>query len=973
MLFVCIHSNGFGQAHFLSDFTKIEFDNLDIPIKVCDFAEDSLNNIWIASWNGLFRYDGYNCIGYDRCPSSENLKTAPLDIQQICIGQDQTVWAGTSENGIYVKKPGSSCIEPLDFQPNIPEIKTAFISDIGTDSKGRLWFTSPALGLFCYEPKTKELRKFRNSNDHSLFDLAIDKKHGKIWVWAESMNILCIDVDNTTIFETYKLPFPRMPFYANQINRINVDGNGTLWFSGYDFGLYYLPYGTRTFLKYPLPPHKGAINNFQISPDQEIFLCMDDKSKIVVSPSLNKVHIYPPELFKYPSAQLFFSRHKDIWSINFLEGIGVYFRDELKLEYLGSATENPASARLKYPILNVCPLKDGTVLLGTDEDGAYRYDPETGRFSRFSVGGDRRVIKTIYVDSQERIWFGHWRDGMTCYNPKAGSYTNYNDYSKGPYQITGPHVWAFEEDKAGNFWVSCLKNGLLRFSQDGKIRKVFFAGPDEPNPAHKIMDIECDRSGTVWVAFEEHGLGFLPSGADEFTLIETEASGLLSKNVNFIFEDNNSNIWVGTNAGLNLWNNGRFLKFTSEDGLLDNDVKAMVEDNDGNLWVSTTKGIALLKLIDSQWRVHARTGVDNANSQLHLSACATSKNKLFFGGVFGLNELVNELNPNSKIKTKTDILISSVRTSLNTTAAVDLQLLTEAETKNEINLPLGMRNLSVDFACSYFPSQKLTRYRYKLEGYSNEWTTLEKGENTASFTNLQSGTFILKVQCQSGISDWSAIKEIKIHVWLPLYESKWFLTVLVLLLALLTVFTVIFRSRQKQMTILKKMLETENLRLEKNNTILVEEVKDSNQQLLVKTAEVAHKNERLEAISELLAKVNRGTDVEKSKNLRELHRRLESELKTDEEWDDFKIYFDKNNQNYSEELLKHYPNLTAHDIRMSLLMRLKLTTKEIAGMLNITVLGVQKSRYRLKKRLNLEKEEDLYNFLNNFNVKKPKA
>jgi DNA-binding CsgD family transcriptional regulator len=93
---------------------------------------------------------------------------------------------------------------------------------------------------------------------------------------------------------------------------------------------------------------------------------------------------------------------------------------------------------------------------------------------------------------------------------------------------------------------------------------------------------------------------------------------------------------------------------------------------------------------------------------------------------------------------------------------------------------------------------------------------------------------------------------------------------------------------------------------------------------------------------------------------------LKTEIEGEKSWEQFTLYFDQINQNFTTELLKKHPTLTQNDLRMCTLTRLNMSNKEMAALLNISVLGIEKSRYRLKKRLNLSVEEDLDEYLRAF-------
>ena len=94
---------------------------------------------------------------------------------------------------------------------------------------------------------------------------------------------------------------------------------------------------------------------------------------------------------------------------------------------------------------------------------------------------------------------------------------------------------------------------------------------------------------------------------------------------------------------------------------------------------------------------------------------------------------------------------------------------------------------------------------------------------------------------------------------------------------------------------------------------------------------------------------------------------MSSEEKLDEEWKQFSIHFNNVHSNFLITLKEVYPDLNAHEMKLCAYLRMNLSSKEIAQLLSISVRGVEISRYRLRKKLKLHPQEDLFEFL--FNIK----
>lgn len=955
---------GLSQDFLEPEYGDMEFQRGFPPNAVLDWAEDSLNFMWIGTENGLFRFDGYQYLKIETCGTNDTMPDLIHTINCLLTSQNNDLWIGTFKNGLYHKPVWNTCIMPVDLADPKHPLHRAIIVEIEEDQNGRIWVVTNEYELFVYDPVSKNATQLFAHGEERCTGIVFDKKKSVMWLTTSTPQVICVDPVSFSIVNRYNLPFKEVPKYTVDIAKIQVDEDETLWVSGYNHGLFYLPDGASTWINYPIPHFTQTLNCFEVAPNHRIFVNMDDGTAFILSPKDKKDVCYPPNKLHFLFYRVYISKNKDYWVNTFPFGIGVYY---FKAVNTRARQLHPGAGNMeKFSILSLTPKDSKTLWVGTDGMGSFTYNLESGNFTPITLGSrNPKVVKTIYNDRNGNTWFGHWNDGMTCYNAKTKTFKAYTNTKSGPYQLNGGNVWAFTEDFDGNLWVSCLHEGLIKFSNNGNTRQVYFASAERMPLPLTVLDLMCDSKGTIWAVFESHGVAYLKRGESEFTFIDSNKAGWKDIGCRCIFEDSKSNIWVGTFSGLVLWRpDGTTRTFTSKDGLIANDVQSILEDGNGRLWIGSTKGASRVVYRNGNLEETARIETLNENPNAHLAACIGANKNLYFGGLFGLLEIFSA--PQTETAEKPQVMISNVKTNLNTKEPGDLNLLAQVQQYGVLRLPMGQQNVSIDFASSNFSNTNLTKYQYILENYNTNWTMLEEGERRASFSNLEPGAYTLRVKCQTYISDWSEEKKIVLIVSVPFWRSRWFITSLVVIIGLLIGALTLLRYRQTTSQIKKQLLESEKSKLELEKRLLADEVEESNVQLMAKSAEVAQKHEKLSEILNLLSNLNKGTEIENNRTLRQLHRRLESEMKSEEEWETFKIYFDKTNQNYSGELLKKYPQLTKSDIRMSLLIMLNLETKEIAEMLNISVLAVQKSRYRLKKRLLLGVDDDLYQFLHSF-------
>ena len=158
------------------------------------------------------------------------------------------------------------------------------------------------------------------------------------------------------------------------------------------------------------------------------------------------------------------------------------------------------------------------------------------------------------------------------------------------------------------------------------------------------------------------------------------------------------------------------------------------------------------------------------------------------------------------------------------------------------------------------------------------------------------------------------------------------------------------------------MLEAKSEILQLRNEKLGNDLESKNAKLMFSAVQMAHKNEILSKVKEEI----RSLDIAQQQQVRQMLRRLDRELKSEDYWSEFNLYFNEVDKDFLQALKARHPDLTQNDLRVCSLIRINLTTKEIASLLNITVRGVEQSRYRLKKRLGLESEDNLADYITHF-------
>src|SRR5690606_13437249 len=164
----------------------------------------------------------------------------------------------------------------------------------------------------------------------------------------------------------------------------------------------------------------------------------------------------------------------------------------------------------------------------------------------------------------------------------------------------------------------------------------------------------------------------------------------------------------------------------------------------------------------------------------------------------------------------------------------------------------------------------------------------------------------------------------------------------------------------RQLEIEKKEKEVIKLRNEK----LEAELGFKDKELANLTMNIIQRGEVLRKIKDNVSQtMNRLEDKEGQQNFRQLIRLIRSAERTNDDWDKFNAHIHHANENFFLRLKEHHPDLTANELKLCALLRMNLLSKEIAQLMHVTVKAVEVSRYRLRKKLKIDSEINLYDYL----------
>ncbi len=276
-------------------------------------------------------------------------------------------------------------------------------------------------------------------------------------------------------------------------------------------------------------------------------------------------------------------------------------------------------------------------------------------------------------------------------------------------------------------------------------------------------------------------------------------------------------------------------------------------------------------------------------------------------------------------------------------------------------------NLEFSFYAPEFNKCINTQYQYQLKGIYNDWSDWSE-HSYVFFENLPFGDYTFSVRAKIGNVISSNVVSYSFNIAKPWYISNLLLAVYALAIILFSVFMhnmykryynkeqkKLIEKNKRELEFTKVQNEKEIIRIK--NEQLKQEFKSKSKELAASTIDIAKKNELLTQIKNHLTKVSDQSSVKPVINI------IDKNLDHNDNWEFFKEAFNNVDRKFLKKLKKTHPDLSPNDLKLCAYLRLNLSSKEIAPLFNISARSVEIKRYRLRKKLNLQHEENLVNYI----------
>ena len=764
------------MSAFSQPAADIHFDLLTVkdglPYNIIhDITRDSKGFLWIATPEGLCRYDGTSFISFRHNPR-DSASLMNNHVNSLAADGKGNLW-GSTRDGLFRFDPSAGIFK--NYYPQQGDSFTVSCDNMGRvfiDHTGKLYVGSWT-DYNVYDPVRKTFSQYRHLDSDSStireekVAYTYEDRNGRIWIGTFS-GLDLLD-PGTNSFTHIKLPSLFSQFGNGPlINDIYDDGKGNLWMTTWGSGL--IRYGIET----------GESKIFQIEKDRRTNGSTNVAVKILHT--------------NYPGEQ------NKLWIAT--KSSGLYLFDMQSETFTRFAETDNASAGFVTSDINT--LYDdgaGNIFVGT-HNGILHYSRSKQFFSTIRLGIDSMKCLTnvfsVYEDPMDKtgntLYVGTWTCGGFRYNRSSGvlewleeisktdepmkEFSTVNNFyrdhhgnmwvfcpegtfiqqrnavhwNKVPADDADPHkpwkksVSAFKEAEDGTFWLGC-RNGLMHFDPvTGNTERVRFDADGNNKLVFPATLNFCEYpSGIFWIVGATGALIRYDSFQKQTTVYRYDRKDPSSFPVIYdlreIMVDHRGKIWMGSNSGLITFDPmdkiPAYKIYHTSDGLASEAVFSICEDAQGKIWCATQNGLSSLDAVTGNFRNY---GVNDGLNDLYLSGAfsLSARGNLFLGE----QNCIQYFDPLKIGKNNycgplclTGIKVLGKEYSGSRTPAY-LDTIRLSYRENEVTISFAMLNYSEGSQSSY---------EYYLEGLNESW--IPSGRNHfVTFTNLGGGTYQLHVR-----------------------------------------------------------------------------------------------------------------------------------------------------------------------------------------------------------------------------------
>jgi DNA-binding CsgD family transcriptional regulator len=596
-------------------------------------------------------------------------------------------------------------------------------------------------------------------------------------------------------------------------------------------------------------------------------------------------------------------------------------------------------------------LHNGKLYIGTNQ-GLFYKDFESNNQFQFISG------------TKGQVWSLFEKDGTVFCGHDSGTFVIENNTAKNIFSQSG--TWKFEN-------LSANKNILLQGNYSGisvleKIDNQWFFRNKISGFDYSSKYFEITNSNDVYISHEYKGV------------FRFQLDSNLRKATNLFTYQNPKK---GKNASLTKFNN--VIYYAYKDGIYKLNLKTnifekdkllsavfekdeytsgkLIVDKSNKLWLFSKNYIHYFSLSKLSYALKQNAipiPASLTNSMLGYENLTQLTNSVYLigttDGYYTIN--INDLSFRNYNVSISDISINKLNEKIRSSSITE-----EGKFKYDEN------NITFSYTVPEYNKYINAEYQYLLEGMQEEWSEWS-AKSTVNFKNLSPGDYTFKVRTKIANSYPEKVVSYSFTILKPWYATNFAIFIYMIMIFVLAHFinktykNYYHKQREKlieenNLLLEIKELENEQQLMKIRNEQLSQDVDSKSRELAVSTMSLINKNELLSVIKEDLKK----TSDDSNRSIKSVISTITKNINEDDTWNVFKEAFDNADKDFLKKVKQAHLSLTPNDLRLCAYLRLNLSSKEIAPLLNISVRSVEIKRYRLRKKMDLSHEQGLVEYI----------
>lgn len=828
------------KKHFFSNYNFCHItEEAGLPNNsVTAVMKDSFGYIWVATQDGLARYDGYRFLSYGVKEPLYRLKGNY--VYTLCEDRQKRLWVG-SDAGLDLIDLQTGLSVPASDLGTVPELSTlfnSFVRSVIQTTDGNIWVVTDKM-LWCLEldPSGVVTAFYRMQAEADENVSAIAEIEGGVCAGVGNC-IYRIVKEGGNKLRKQQLSDAIVPFSDDwRISCLQADGD-FLWI-GSNRGLFRYYRQTKTMKRYRYSSHREGMLSQAYITDMKL----TSDGSLVVS-TFNGLNVYDRESDTFSFIRrvedseerglnsniivCLFTDGQDIWAGTQDGGVNLlYLSRRLEVSRLGDIPWKLSAGRTPQ-ISAVTEDKKGNLWIGTIEGGLYQMNPETEAVQHYAFTPHSSTsilsnnVNGILIDSDNHLWVYTWGAGI-CELDLNQPHPAFRQHANAEIpELEDDFIMSAVEDPVNKgIWFGAT-HGLIFYD---KIQKRF----SRINLDLSINEFESvgalcvDRKSRLWSGTSE-GLFII----DLFSFARSrrhlnyiylrykldDKKSTQVERINSVFQDSRGVIWLG-GKGTGLYrlisddmNRFQFKRYGKNEGFDEKTVYGITEDELGNIWLATENGLSRLLVNSGTFISYEKSeGIQDKGYDINALYFSQKYNCLFCGKDFGLYRI--ELRKPSNLLNSYGVRISSVRINEGEWIYAEENSVSGLEEGDRLELALTSK---------IYGYGNSVRIRYKFEG-EEKWIELPSENPIITFTSLVPGLYNLEIQSTDEEGKWSErILRLDIQVRPYFYKSWWFLSLLLVSVACLS--AIFYRYKVRRLK--KRQMQLEQLVAQRTHELEVQ-------------------------------------------------------------------------------------------------------------------------------------------------------